>query len=135
MNGLTLNWKRIFAQWNIEHRIFTNSLQYLLNLCTHENPQSKHRIFLIERCPWYVQDFPGISASKESTCNAGDLGSIPGLGRSPGEGNSYPLQYSGLENFMDCIVHGVTKSQTQLSDFHFTLAVFSLSPINFVCHL
>ena len=43
----------------------------------------------------------------------------PGLGRSPGEGNSYPLQYSGLENFMDCIVHGVAKSQTQLSDFHF----------------
>ena len=42
-----------------------------------------------------------------------------GLGRSPGEGNSYPLQYSGLENSMDCIVHGVTKSQTRLSDFHF----------------
>ena len=44
---------------------------------------------------------------------------IPGLGRSPGKGNSYPLQYSGLENFMDCIVHGVAKSRTQLSDFHF----------------
>ena len=51
-------------------------------------------------------------------CNAGDLGSIPGLGRSPGEGNSYPLQYSGLENSMDCIVHGVAKSRTQLNDFH-----------------
>ena len=50
-------------------------------------------------------------------CNAGDLGSIPGLGRSPGEGNGYPLQYSGLENPMDCIVHGVAKSQTLLSDF------------------
>ena len=49
----------------------------------------------------------------------GDLGSIPGLGRSPGEGNGYPLQYSGLENSMDCVVHGVAKSQTQLSDFHF----------------
>ena len=47
--------------------------------------------------------FPGGSAGKESACNAGDLGSIPGLGRSPGEGNSYPLQYSGLENSMDCI--------------------------------
>ena len=47
----------------------------------------------------------------------GDLGSIPGLGRSPGEGKGYPLQYSGLDNSMDCIVHGVTKSQTQLSDF------------------
>ena len=59
------------------------------------------------------------SAGKESACNAGDLGSIPGLGRSPGEGNGYPLQYSGLENSMDCTVHGVTKSRTQLSDFHF----------------
>ena len=50
----------------------------------------------------------------------GDLGLISGLGRSPGEGKGYPLQYSGLENSMGCIVHGVTKSQTQLSDFHFT---------------
>ena len=50
--------------------------------------------------------------------NAGDQGSIPGLGRSPGEGNSYPLQYPGLENFMDCLVHGVAKSRTQLSNFH-----------------
>ena len=64
--------------------------------------------------------FPGGSAGKESACNAGDLGSIPGLGRSPGEGNSYPLQYSGLENSTDCIVHGVAKSRTRLSDFHFT---------------
>ena len=102
--------------------------------------------------------FPGSSAGKESACNAGDPGSIPGLGRSPGEvigyplqyswatfvaplvknppvmwenglisglgrspgeGKGYPLQYSGLENFMDCIVHGVAKSQTPLSDFHF----------------
>ena len=46
------------------------------------------------------------------SCNSGDLGSIPGLGRSPGEGTGYPLQYSGLENSMDCIVHGVAKSQT-----------------------
>ena len=52
------------------------------------------------------------SAGKESTCNAGDLGLIPWLGRSPGEGKGYPLQYSGLENSMDCIVHGVTKSWT-----------------------
>ena len=63
--------------------------------------------------------FPGGSAGKESTYNAGDLGSIPWLGRSPGEGKGYPLQYSGLENSMGCIVHGVTKSQTQLSDLHF----------------
>ena len=60
-----------------------------------------------------------ISAGKESACNVGDLGSIPGLGRYPGEGKGYPLQYSDLENSMDCIVHGVAKSQTQLSDFYF----------------
>ena len=63
--------------------------------------------------------FPCGSAGKESACNAGDLGSIPGLGRSPGEGKGYPLQYSGLENSMDYKVHGVAKSQTRLSDFHF----------------
>ena len=56
--------------------------------------------------------FPGGSAGKESACNVGDLGLIPGLGRSPGEGKGYPLQYSGLENSMDCIDHGVTKSWT-----------------------
>ena len=56
--------------------------------------------------------FPCGSAGKESACNAGDLGSIPGLGRSPGEGKGYPLQYSGLEKSMDCIVHGVAKSWT-----------------------
>ena len=64
----------------------------------------------------------GGSAGKESACNAGDLGSIPGLGRSLGEGKSYPLQYYGLENSMDCTVHGVTKSRTRLSDF-FTFMV------------
>ena len=52
------------------------------------------------------------SGGKESICNVGDLGSIPGLGRPTGEGNSYPLQYSGLENSMDCVVHGVAKGQT-----------------------
>ena len=56
--------------------------------------------------------FPYGSAGKESTCNAGDLGVIPGLGRSPGVGNGNPLQYSGLENSMDYIVHGVAKSWT-----------------------
>ena len=56
--------------------------------------------------------FPCGSAGKESTCNVGDLSSIPGLERSPGEGNSYLLQYSGLENSMGCIDHGVTESWT-----------------------
>ena len=73
-----------------------------------------------ERLPTPVfLGFPCGSAGKESTCNAGDLGLISGLGRSHGEGKGYPLQYSGLENSMDCIVHGVAKSQTRLSDFHF----------------
>ena len=62
-------------------------------------------------------DFPDSSACKESTCIAGDLFSIPGSGRSVGEGLGYPLQYSGLENSMDCVVHEVTKSRTRLSDF------------------
>ena len=62
--------------------------------------------------------FPCGSAGKESACSARDLGSIPGLGRSPGERKGYPPQYSGLENSMDCIVYGGAKSRTQLSDFH-----------------
>ena len=71
--------------------------------------------------------FSGGSEVKASACNAGELGSIPGLGRSPGEGNGYPIQYSCLENPMDrgawwAILHGVAKSQTRLSDF--TLATF-----------
>ena len=56
--------------------------------------------------------FPDSSAGKDSACNAGDPGSIPRSERSPGEGKAYPLQYAGLENSMDCIEHGVTKSQT-----------------------
>ena len=63
--------------------------------------------------------FPSGSAGKEYACGVGDLSLIPGLGRSPGEGKGYPLQYAGLEKSMDCIVQGVTKSQTRLSNFHF----------------
>ena len=63
--------------------------------------------------------FPCGSVGKESTCNAGDPGLIPGSGRSLGERKGYPLQYSALENSMDCIVHGVTMSWTRLSEFHF----------------
>ena len=66
-------------------------------------------------CRWilYQLSYEG----SQPACNVGDLGSIPGLGRAPGEENSYALQYSGLENSMDYIVHRVTKSWTQLSDF------------------
>ena len=59
-----------------------------------------------------IYSFPCGSADKESSCNAGDLGSIPGLERSPGEGKGYSFQYSGLENSMDSTVHRVAKSQT-----------------------
>ena len=73
-----------------------------------------------------LSGFPGGSEGKASACNVGDPGSIPGLGRSPGEGNGNPLQYSCLKNFMDreacrATVHGVTRSQTRLSNFTLTL--------------
>ena len=68
--------------------------------------------------------FPCGSAGKESACSAGDLGLIPWLGRSPGEEKGYPLQYSGLENSIDCTVHRVAKSQTRVSNFHFYLYIY-----------
>ena len=76
--------------------------------------------FLVRKVRWKRErlptpvflGFPGGSAGKESACSAGDLGSISGLGRSPGEGKGYQLQDSSLEKSMDCIVHGVAKSQT-----------------------
>ena len=71
-------------------------------------------------------DFPGGSTGKESSHNVRDLGLIPRLGRSPGEENSFPLQYSDLDNSMDCVVHGVIKSRTQLSDFH-TMHLYYMS--------
>ena len=76
--------------------------------------QEIHLAFHSER-----EGFPCNSAGKQSACNMGDLGSIPGLGISPGEWKVYPLQYAGLENSMDCVVHEVGKSQTRLSNFHF----------------
>ena len=66
-----------------------------------------------------IWGFPNSSVGKESGCNVGHLDSIPGLGRPPGEEKGYPLQYLGLENSMDCIVHGMAKSQTWLSNFYF----------------
>ena len=73
---------------------------------------------------FYLMGFPGGSEVKVSACNVGDLGLIPGSGRSPGEGNGNPLQYSCLENPKDkgacwATVHGVAKSRTRLSDFLF----------------
>ena len=88
-------------------------------LCTFWVPSS---LRLYKNCAW-----PLGSASKEAARNSGDLGSIPGLGRSPGEGKGYRLQYSGLGNSMDCIIHGVTKNRIWLSDFHFHFFFFSLN--------
>ena len=68
---------------------------------------------------WEKGGFPSSSAGKKSTCNAGDLGLIPGLRRPPGEGKDHPLRHSGLDSSLDCIVHGVARNGTQLSDFHF----------------
>ena len=83
----------------------------------------QHPWYLLTDVSNFILGFPCGSAGKESTCNAGDLGSIHGLERSPREEKGYPLQYSGLEKSMDCLVHGVAKSWT-LSNFHFD---FSLS--------
>ena len=97
------------------------------NLCWSPNPQyfrmSPLEIGLLQMYLAKVRPcgFLDFSFGKEPTCNAGDASSIPGLGRSPGEGKVYLLQYTGLENSMDCIVHWVTKSHTWLSDFHFSL--------------
>ena len=92
-----------------------------LTQCSHHFPFS----ILTDQTVYFVKGyfqllgFPDSSVGKESACNAGDPGLIPGSGRSAGEGIGYPLQYSGLENSVDYTVHGVTKSRIQLSDFHF----------------
>ena len=83
-------------------------------------------------CP--IVGFHCGSAGKESPCNAGGLGLIPGLGRSPGEGKGYPLQYSGLQNSMDYTIHGVTKSWTQLNDFAFAFS-FSCPVVGLLGHM
>ena len=91
------------------------------------SPESGHRGKLPQHNKGHIQQthiifrLPCGSASDEATWNAGDLDLIPGLGRSPGEGKGYPLQYSDLETSVDCIAHKVTKSRTQLINFHFHL--------------
>ena len=71
-----------------------------------------------------MYSYPGSSTAKESACNAGDPTWIPGLQRSPGEGNGYPLQYSGLENSIDCKVHGIAESDmTEQLSLHMPLGV------------
>ena len=95
---------------------------------SYEKPYQK-RIFKKDVCVYIYIDFPGGSDGKASVYNEGDPGSIPGSGRSPGEGNGNPLQYSCLENPMDggawwATVHRVAKSRTRLSDFTFTFHTY-----------
>ena len=120
---------------------------FSLSLCSFILPSIPYQITILWFCavlegflfPQYSYNFtlyvsggfPGGSAGKESSRNVENLGSIPRLGWSPAEGNSYPLQYSGLENSKDCVVHGVTKSWTRLSNFHFP----SLMYLESLCEL
>ena len=93
---------------------FTNS--YILQISEGGNTNSDlvlKPVLFLNLC------WASLIVGKESPFYAGDAGSIFGLGRSPGEGKGYPLQSSGLDNSMDCIVHGVAKSCTRLSNFHF----------------
>ena len=102
--------KNSLLMWKYNPNSFHLSLRG--NLLSPILPSSPNHLSHLE---WFSLSllFPCGSAGKESACNVGDLGSIPGLGGSPGEGKGYPLQYSGLEKSMDCIVHGVSKSRTQ----------------------
>ena len=81
---------------------------------------------LIDANYYSCNALPRWFSGREFTCNAEDVGSIPGLGRCPGEGKGYALQYSVLQNSMDRIVHGVAKSQTRLSDFHFHMTIMPI---------
>ena len=117
---------KIVGDWN--YTIFFVNLQVLIIRYFHE----QSLIYLINCYESLSKSFPCGSAGKESACNVGDLGLIPGLARSPGKGKGYLLQYSGLENPKDCIVHGVTKSQTWLSNFHFHNFLLAKGPLQFL---
>ena len=107
--------KPLHFLWSVRKQCFMNSIVFSVHTFF------PWKVLFEDRSMFYFnQNVPCGLAGKESACNEGDLGSIPGLERSPGEGKGYPLLYSDLENPMDCIVRGVTKSWTWLSDFHFT---------------
>ena len=110
-----------------EHRCASTCLGSFRLLKSLDHMAMLHLIYFRNRHTLFVSflwwGFPDSSAGKESTCNVGDLGSISGLGRSPGKGKGYPLQYSGLESSMDYIVHGVAKSWTPLSDSQFRVVL------------
>ena len=104
---------RAHTQWRIERQFKVSKFLWLFEQWS----WFKIEYQTILGLPRWLS-FPDSSAGKESACNAGGLGLIPGLGRSAGEGKGYPLQYSGLENSKDCIVYRVAKSRTWPSDFH-----------------
>ena len=112
----TFHSHNLFCNW----KFVSLTLPHLLHSSSPTLPSGNHLFFvsmtLFMLC-YASSGFPGGSDGKESSCNTGDLHSVPGLGRSPGEGNGFPLQYSGLENSMDCKVHDVAKSRTQRATF------------------
>ena len=117
------------TRWLFIGKVMSPLFNMLSRLVIAFLPRSKHLLISWLQSP--SVDLPFSSDGKESACKAGDPGSIPGSGRSPGEGNDNPAQYSCLENPMDGgawwdIVHGVAKSQTRLSDFtHFAFLINS----------
>ena len=111
--GMRQIWRRRLHTWSFHTT--TEVERYMRCLPKFEFQRSSES-FLV----YYLHSVLGAFSS---VCNTGDPGLIPGSGRSTGEGKGYPLQYSVLENFMDCLVHGVAKSRTRLSDFHFHLSL------------
>ena len=106
--------KAIYSLWGPAHLVF---LLPVPSTFSQKSIKIIDPFFLPEYFTYFtmrslLHGFPDSSVGEESSCNAGDPGSSPGSGKSTGEGIGYPLQYSGLENSMDCIVHGVTKSPT-----------------------
>ena len=118
---------RLLRPWNFPgkstgvdcHCLLHDTVQYIPNLWNCISTKLQVYLNILLCCnTLQIVSFPGGSTGKESTFNVGDLDFIPGLGRSPGEEKGYPVQYFGLENSMDCIVHGVTVRQ-DLGGFHF----------------
>ena len=121
-----VSWGRLAFWWTSLSTAFTESHQFGVVLFSFVSMCILISFFI-------SSGFPCGSAGKESASDAGDLGLIPVLVRFPGEGKGYPLQCSGLENSMDCIVHGAAKSWTQLSDFHFLSLSILISSV--ICSL
>jgi len=142
---LIITWVLLFLKFHvigiIQHSAFTNCFLSHNSIKIHPyifiSWDSAFFYWIIFHCVMYACIYPFIfwwlpshkpdsSVGKESACNAGDPSSIPGLGRSPGEGNGYALKYSGLENSIDCIVRGIAKSWTLLSNFHFQFQAINI---------